>query len=142
MSVSFLAFKPFCANKRRFLLGATVLLITWVACAFIHIWYRQRIFAVGQQIRILEKEVTELQRQEAILRVKVARLHDPVLLKQYACNLQKPQRNRVYYVALHDMRMDRRCVAQELAIGQKQARRHILSQRMDFEKNAIPDGHF
>jgi hypothetical protein len=50
------------------------------------------------------------------------------LLKRYACNLQEPQRDRVCYVAMHELRTDQRRVAQGLATGQRQSGNRILSQ--------------
>jgi hypothetical protein len=142
MSTGFSAVKFFRAHRLWLLLGMVLFLTTWVTCAFIHVWYRQKIFIVGQQIRVLEKEVIELQRRESILRIKVAQLHDPALLKRYACNLQEPQRDRVCYVAMQELRTDRRRVAQELATGRKQVGKHILSQKIDPAQNAPTDGHF
>ncbi|MDR0727611.1 MAG: hypothetical protein LBF26_01820 [Puniceicoccales bacterium] len=129
------AVKFFRNNKRRLLLGMTLIFAIWVASAFVHVWYRQKIFIVGQQIRVLEKEIVELQRKESVLRIKIAKLHDPELLKRYASNLQEPQRDRICHVAMYELRMDRRRVAQELATGRKRPEGHILSQRINSGKS-------
>ncbi|MDR1456674.1 MAG: hypothetical protein LBI34_01280 [Puniceicoccales bacterium] len=134
--------KFFRTHKFLLLLGAGFFSVTWVTCAFVHVWYRQKIFIVGQQIRVLEKEVIELQRRESILRIKVAQLHDPTLLKRYAYNLHEPRRDHVFYVAMHALRANQMSVAQEFVASQNHPGKHIFLQKINLGKDSTTDSHF
>jgi hypothetical protein len=107
----------FTTRRSWFLLGVVLFLVSWVGFAFVHVWYRQKIFHVGQQIHAVELKISQLRRRESILQAKVAQIHEPTILQRCAQQLKGPQRDRMVYVSLGEVRREKQRVVRELAAG-------------------------
>lgn len=91
------------------------LLIFATSClcfAFCQIWYRQQIIRVGNDLRHLETEKLVMQRKNALLRAKIARIHSPeVLYSATRTALRVPQKNQLFEIAWRDVKLSNRHLA-------------------------------
>ncbi|MDR1438095.1 MAG: hypothetical protein LBI69_03495 [Puniceicoccales bacterium] len=118
---------PFSLSGRIFWLVTAVLFLgNWIGCAFTHVWYRQKIFSVGREIRTIEAEATLLGRKNADLRAKIAQIHSPSILKSYALeNFHEPSLNSYMRVSQEDIRGFQQRMAQSAEEIPAHGKKHL-----------------